>query len=113
VDNPTVEHLATLSIRDFVEVIQAACERRRQHDQFANGDFQTKAFALAECLWSRIDQKSDRPDVHLCATVHDSVKGVAWATLSQDGTCQTCRAHVVSVAKTAICPVCHSEIGCT
>jgi hypothetical protein len=109
-----LEHLGSLPIRDFVAVVQAACEQRREETHLPDGDFEITAFSLAESTFGRFRGEDDaEPLVYLCATVHPRSEFVDWNALGQSGRCDNCRALLTSVAKVAVCPICHEEAGLT
>lgn len=109
-----VDQLSALSIREFGEVVQAACERRWERKELKGGDFEIDTMSLAESSYGQFQGERDKgPYTCLCAVPHPDVAHVQWTTLSQSGVCDYCGPSVTSVGKLAVCPVCHHRVECT
>ena len=110
-----LEFPSSLDERQFIDLVQAACERRREERTFEGGEFSIDAFSLSISAFRKFRGELDpNPYTRLCAVPAPEVAHLEWAAgLCQSGQCEECHALIESVAKLATCPVCHRRVECT
>ncbi len=113
-----IEYIQSLSEADLVEFCAEALKPFKLVDSSPTHKF-VKVTCLAQCTTttSWIDnsiQSDGPPDIDILATIHPSVSSTNWGDLlSEFGHCPGCGLQILSVAKTALCPMCESKVYCT
>jgi len=114
-----VEKLASMSVPDFIDIIQEVLSRRNAGSKQYDFERSTLVLGLAYRMLS--DEVVDGDNVWekaSCLAVgyvdYEHYGGrVGMDLLCQQGTCSVCGLAVMSVAKYSICPHCGSEVFCT
>ena len=110
-----IAYVNTLEKSDLAQFFYEAFQQRRENRDFTEYGVEVTAICIAECYQMvKADEASgEEPVIHVLAPAMKL--GDIWSPMdtNQTGTCKRCRLQVACAAKTAICPVCDSQVFCT
>lgn len=106
--------LRNLPLQELVDVVTVALKQRDEASKYVRSGMRMARFVYDlddEEIIVDLIGVADWRDIEEDEV--DQFKGHFIESLGQCGTCANCGAEIVSYSKSAVCPVCENNVGCT
>jgi hypothetical protein len=108
-----ISYLGDLSDEELAGVFYEAMKKKDVRNRYPDGTFWDQVYVIGIASWT----EDSRPEIEILATAFDpvpaAVEGIAKLGANQSGVCPCCCTLLASTMKSARCPICGTQVGCT